>query len=295
MATLQDYYSILGVSKSASAEEIKHAYRKLALQYHPDRNKTKEAEEKFKEINKAYEVLGDPQKKQTYDQLGHAAFEQGAGQGPFAGGNPFAGGGPFRYTYTTNGADAGFDFGGFSDPFDIFEQFFGGASPFGRQARRSVYSLTISLEDAVKGAEKEVTIEGKKQKIKIPAGVDTGSRIRFDTYDVIVEIIPDKRFHREGSDIITDEEITFPQAVLGTQIDVKTVDDNVKIRIAPGTQSGTLIRLTGKGMPRLRSSSRGDHYVRVKIVVPKHVNKRQKELLEEFDNTSSQQRSNKWF
>ncbi len=292
----QDYYSILGVSKSASAEELKRAYRKLALQYHPDRNKTKEAEEKFKEINKAYEVLGDPQKRQTYDQFGAAAFEgpgAGAGgQGPFSG-NPFAGGGqygPFSYTYTSGGNNGqDFDFGGFSDPFDIFEQFFGGGF---RQARRPVYSLTISFADAVKGVEREVTIENKKQKIKIPAGVDTGSRIRFETYDVVLDVIPDKHFQREGADIITEEEITFPQAVLGMQLEVRTVDDSVKIKIPSGTQPGTLIRLSGKGMPRLRSSGRGDHYVKIKIVVPKNVNKRQKELLEEFDKSTD---NKKWF
>jgi len=138
----------LGITKSANADEIKKAYRKLALQYHPDRNKNKDAETKFKEVNKAYEVLSDPQKKQTYDQFGHTAFEQGAGQGPFGGaGGPFGGaqGGPFSYTYSTGGdGGAGFDFGGFNDPFEIFEQFFGGASPFGRQ-RRQAYSLTIDF------------------------------------------------------------------------------------------------------------------------------------------------------
>src|ERR1035437_3105485 len=153
MADNKDYYQILGVSKSASADEIKKAYRKLALQFHPDKNKTKEADAKFKEVTKAYEVLSDSQKKQTYDQFGTAAFEQG---GPGAGG-PFGGGfgqqggqyGPFTYTYTADSGNA--DFGGFSDPFDIFEQFFGGASPFGRRQHREVYSLKIDFMEAVKG------------------------------------------------------------------------------------------------------------------------------------------------
>src|SRR5581483_8032412 len=128
MNSKQDYYHVLGITKNASAEEIKKAYRKLALQYHPDKNSSKEAAEKFKEVTNAYEVLSDPQKRQTYDQFGSAAFEQGgASSGPFGQGG--AGGyGPFTYTYSSNGA--GFDFGGFADPFDIFEQFFGG-SPFG--------------------------------------------------------------------------------------------------------------------------------------------------------------------
>ena len=135
----EDYYQRLGVSKGATQDEIKKSYRKLALQYHPDRNKTKEGESKFKEITQAYEVLSDPQKRQTYDQFGASAFEQGgAGSGgPFGGqGGPFGGFGNGQYTYSTNGQ--GFDFGGFSDPFDIFEQFFGGASPFGQRTRRAV-------------------------------------------------------------------------------------------------------------------------------------------------------------
>src|SRR3989344_2663920 len=152
MADTKDYYQTLGVTKSASTDEIKKAYRKLALQYHPDRNKGKDSETKFKEVTKAYEVLSDSQKKQTYDQFGHAAFEQGAGQGPFGGaGGPFGGfgqqqGGPFSYTYSTGGdGGAGFDFGGFSDPFEIFEQFFGGWSPFGARSRRQAYSLTLDF------------------------------------------------------------------------------------------------------------------------------------------------------
>jgi DnaJ-class molecular chaperone len=289
----QDYYQSLGVSKSASADEIKKSYRKLALQYHPDRNKTKEGEEKFKEVTKAYEVLSDPQKRQTYDQVGHQAFEQGGGS-PFGGaqGGPFGGNqGGFRYTYSTGGQD--FDFGGFSDPFDIFEQFFGGASPFGRAQRRPVYSITIPFMDAVKGVEKEVTIEGKKQKIKIPKGVDTGSRIRFDTYDIVVSVMAHDKFHREGENIVTEENLMFSQAALGTQLTVQTVQGNVTVRIPPGTQPETLIRLSGKGMPHIRGNGHGDHYLRIKIHVPKNLTKRQKELLEEFDSDTKNKKG--WF
>ncbi len=292
----KDYYETLGVTKTATADEIKRSYRKLALQYHPDRNKTKEAETKFKEITQAYEVLSDPQKRQTYDQFGAAAFEQGAGQGPFGGaGGPFGGRtgqyGPFTYTYSTGGDGAGFDFGGFSDPFDIFEQFFGG-SPFGGRQRRPVYSLSISFLDAVKGTEKEVTVEGKKQKIKIPAGVDSGSRIRFDSYDVVVDVQTDQRFHREGADIVTEESVSFVQASLGTELPVETVDGKVTIRVPEGTQPGTLIRLRGKGVPFLRRQGRGDHYVRIKISIPQKLNKRQKELLQEFEHES---KNKGWF
>ncbi len=284
MVETKDFYQTLGISKTATEDEIKKAYRKLALQYHPDRNKTKEAEIKFKEVTKAYEVLSDPQKRQTYDQFGHAAFEQGADQG---GGGPFGGGfnqgqGPFSYTYSTGGdGGAGFDFGGFNDPFEIFEQFFGGASPFGRQ-RRQAYSLTLDFLEAVHGTTKKVNIDGKSQTIKIPAGVDDSSRIRFGNYDVIIEVTPDRKFKREGSDIISETEISFPQAVMGDKIDVETIDGVVKLNVPAGTQPDTVIRLRSRGVPHLRGSGRGDHYVRIKITVPKHLTGKQRELLEEF-------------
>ncbi len=293
MADNKDYYSVLGVAKSATADEIKKAYRKLALQYHPDKNKTKEGEEKFKEVTKAYEVLSDVSKRQTYDQFGAAAFEQGgpAGQGPFGGfgGQPFGGTqggqGPFTYTYTTGGAPGGFDFGGFSDPFEIFEQFFGGASPFGQRQRREVYSLTIGFMEAVKGTHKKVNLGGEVQTIKIPAGVDDGSRIRFGDYDVILNVTLDKRFRREGFDVISEQEISFPEASLGTQIEVETVEGKVKLKIPQGTQPDTVIRLRGKGISHIRGSGKGDHYVRIKIVIPKNLSSRQKELLKEFDSS----------
>ncbi len=287
-----DYYQILGVSKTATAQEIKTAYRKLALQYHPDRNKTKEAEEKFKEVTKAYEVLGDAQKRQTYDQFGAAAFEQGGmGGNPFGAGGPFGGfggqGGPFTYTYTTGGDGGGFDFGGFSDPFEIFEQFFGGASPFGGRNRRAVYSISIDFMEAVKGTQKKVTIDGKAQTIKIPAGVDNGSRIRFEAYDILIEVTPDKKFMREGYDIVTNEEILFTKAIVGTELEVETVDGKVTVRIPAGTQPDTMMRLKGKGVPHVRGSGNGDHYIRIKVIIPKNITKKQKELLEEFEGEKS--------
>lgn len=298
---MTDFYSVLGVSKSASDAEIKRAYRKLALEWHPDRNKTAGAEEKFKEINKAYEVLGDPKKKEMYDQYGEAAFSQGAGgfggQGPF-GGQQTGRYGPFTYTYTTygNGGSPFEGFEGFSDPFEIFEQFFGGgASPFGRQSRRPhpVYRIGIDFMDAVKGATKTVEINGKEEKIKIPAGVDDGSRIRFENYDILVIVSPDKRFKREGYDLITDAEITFAQASLGDVIDVPTIDGNLKLKIQPGTQPNTLIRLRGKGVLHVRGLGRGDQYVRVKVTVPTKLTNRQKELLKEFDEVGKTKKG--WF
>jgi DnaJ-class molecular chaperone len=300
MADQKDYYQILGVSKTATRDEIKKAYRKLALEYHPDRNKTKEGELKFKEVTKAYEVLSNEEKRKTYDQFGHAAFEQGAGQGPFGGaGGPFGGQGgqygPFTYSYSSNGQGADFDFGGFSDPFEIFEQFFGGG--FGQQrARKPIYSVTITFKEAVHGVEKNVTVNGKSQKIKIPAGVDSGSRIRFQEYDVAIQVTPDQHFAREGYDIITEQEISYAQAALGAEISVETIDDKVKIKIPAGTQPGILVRLSGRGVPRLQGGGRGDHYVRIKIVVPKKLSNRQKELLEELQKEESQpQKGKSWF
>ena len=297
MADAKDYYQTLGITKNATEAEIKKAYRKLALQYHPDRNKGKDTEGKFKEVTKAYEVLSDPQKKQTYDQFGHAAFEQGAGQGPFGGaGGPFGGAqsGPFSYTYSTGGdGGAGFDFGGFNDPFEIFEQFFGGASPFGRQ-RRQAYSLTIDFLEAVNGTTKKVNIGEKSQTIKIPAGVYEGSRIRFGDYDVVVSVTADKRFQREGYDIVGVKEISFALAALGGEVNIETVAGNLKLRIPSGTQPGTAIRLRGKGVPHLHGSGRGDHYVRIKVIVPRHLTGKQKELLREFMGEDSNKKSS-WF
>ncbi|MBI5122716.1 DnaJ domain-containing protein [Candidatus Roizmanbacteria bacterium] len=285
MAVQKDYYEVLGVSKTASADEIKRAYRKLALQYHPDRNKTKEGETKFKEVTTAFEVLSSEDKRKQYDQFGAAAFEQGggAGQGPFGG---FGGQqGPFSYSYSTGGAG---DFG--VDPFEIFEQFFGGAA----RQRRSAYSLTINFDEAVHGTEKTVNIEGKSQKIKVPAGVDRGSRIRFDSYDVVIDVTPDKKFQREGDNIVSEKELSYAQAAMGGEIEVETVDGVLKIRVPSGTQPNTLIRLSGKGVKHVRGSGKGDHYVRIKIIIPKKLSNRQKELLEEFEKEA--QKSGKgWF
>jgi DnaJ-class molecular chaperone len=294
MAAKRDFYEVLGVSKTSTPEEMKKAYRKLALEWHPDRNKSPEAHEKFKEINEAYEVLSNEKKRATYDQFGHSAFQPGMGGGA-AGQDPFGGGGfrqgPFSYTYSTGGQGNPFDGFDFSDPFDIFEQFFGGG--FGRgggRAQREVYQITIDFMDAVKGASREIHLprgnagEGSTKKtIKIPAGVDTGSRIRFDEFDILLEVRPDKKFRREGDDLVIDEEVTFSQAALGTVLEVKTIDDPVKIRVQPGTQPNTLIRLRGKGVPHVRGGGRGDQYVRIQLKVPTHLSKKQKELLEELE------------
>jgi DnaJ-class molecular chaperone len=296
MAAKSDYYDILGVTKSASAEDLKKAYRKQALEWHPDRHKDdKEAAEKrFKEINEAYQVLSDSQKRSAYDQYGHAAFSPGGGFGGASGGNPFAGGnpfggsgrqGPFTYTYTSRGGGSPFEGMDFGDPFDIFEQFFGGGSSFsGRSQRRSTphYSLSIDFMESIEGVEKTVEINGKRKKIKIPAGIDEGQSIRFDDFVLSVNIHPHTIFERDGSDIYVKVNIPFSKAGLGGEIDVPTVSGNVKIRIRSGTQSGTMVRLKGKGAPILRGRGNGDQYVKVVVEIPEKLNRNQKSLVEEM-------------
>ncbi len=291
MSDKKDFYEVLGVSKAASPDDLKKAYRKLAFQYHPDKNKTKEAEEKFKEINQAYEVLSDPQKRNVYDQVGRAGFDAGAGNpgggGPFGG---FQGGnyGPFTYSYSSSGGAQDFDFGGFSDPFEIFEQFFGG----GFAKRKPRYSITIEFLEAVHGVTKKVSIDGKAQNIKIPAGVNDGNRIQLPDYDVVISVRGSSKFHREGNDILTEQEITLVQAVLGDTINVETVHGDVKLKIPSGTQPESLIRIKGKGVPKVRGGGIGDHFVRVKVKIPNKINSKQKNLLEEFDEES---RKKHWF
>lgn len=273
MATKRDYYDVLGVSKNAAAAELKSAYRKMALQWHPDRNKSKDAEEKFKEINEAFQVLGDPKKKVQYDQFGHAAPQQGPSG---------YGGGPFQYTYSGNMND----FGGFGDPFDIFEQFFGGGMGGRRGPTKPHYSLHIPFMKAVTGGEEEVEIEGRRHKIRIPAGTDTGTHLRFEHFDVTFEVTPDPYFKREGANIFVDHPIPFTLAILGGETDVRTLDGKLTLKIRPGTQPGTMVRLTGRGMKNIRSlreGDRGDLYIKIAITMPSKLSRKQKQILEEFE------------
>lgn len=290
MASKSDYYDILGVEKGASEDEIKKAYRKQAVEWHPDKHKdNKEAAEKrFKEVNEAYQILSDPEKRRAYDQFGHAAFSPGGGApgggfGGFgqAGQSPF--GGTWRvYTSSDGGSPfAGFDFG---DPFDIFEQFFGGSGPL-RQARGMPrYSITIDFMEAYSGIEKEVEIEGKKRKIKIPPGVDEGNSIRFDDFILTFNIRPHEIFERDGPDVYIKMAIPYSLAVLGGDLKVPTLDGDTKIKIRKGTQSGAMIRLKEKGMPHLREHGRGDQYIRINVAVPEKLSKEQKMLVEEMKN-----------
>lgn len=290
----KDYYEILGVSKSASDDEIKKAYRKLAIKYHPDKNPgDKEAEEKFKEVSEAHEVLSDKQKRTRYDQFGHAGVGGAAG-----GGNPFQGG-------SFNGQEFNFNFGGAGGFDDILNSIFG----FGgqrRPMRGADYRTTVVLnfEEAVFGTTKVVPADGKDLKVKIPAGIDDGMSIRLngkggtapkggqrgDLY-VFVRVKPHKHLTREGNIILSERRISMVDAALGTEVDVETVDGNVRMKVPAGTQSGTPFKLSGHGVPLMRSDGdRGPHIVTIIVETPKNLTKRQKEILEEFRDPKGKKR-----
>lgn len=283
MATTRDFYDILGLTKSASAAEIKSAYRKLALKWHPDRNKETDAHEKFKEINEAYEVLSSPEKKSKYDQFGHAAFGGGTGFNP----NPGASGNPFSSYYSTGGnvnfEDLFGGQGGFSDPFDIFSAFFGGGSQGGRRQAKPHYSLKIDFMEAVNGVEKTIVHQGKQYTVKVPAGIDEGNRIRYDAFDVSFEIKNNSTFKREGNDVIVNHEIPLTLAILGGETIVPTLSGDLKVRVGSGTQPETVIRLSGKGIKHLQSTRHGDLYIRYVIKIPTRLSGHQKDLLHEFE------------
>jgi molecular chaperone DnaJ len=349
----RDYYEVLGVDRSAESEEIKKSYRKLAVKLHPDKNPgDKTAEEKFKEIGEAYEVLSDPQKRATYDRYGHAAFDR-------------------------RSAGFGRPAGGFHDPFEIFREVFGAGNIFddlfggGRsdptQPQRGAdlrYDMEITFEEAAQGCEKEITVakperceecggsgaasgsrakvcptcggrgqivasrgifsiaqtcpqcqgagriiekpcracqgagrveRTSKIKLRIPAGVDTRSRLRSagngeagsrggppgDLY-VVLHVKPHEFFERDGDDLLCEVPVTFVQAALGADIDVPTLNGNASLRIPPGTQPGALFRLKGKGIQNVQGYGHGDLHVRVNIEVPTHLNAAQKAKLQEF-------------
>lgn len=362
----RDYYEVLGVGKNASADEVKKAFRKAAIEHHPDKGGD---EAKFKEINEAYEVLKDPSKRQRYDQFGHA----GVGSSAASDGNPFAGGNPFG----GQGQNVHFDFGDLGLG-DIFENFFGGG--FGGQRRSSRQSrgkdvqtnIELSFEQAVFGTDidiqlnieddcehcKGTTVEpghelktcetckgsgqvvnvtrtvfgniqqasicgkcggrgkipekvcsvchgkgtkAKKQeiKLKVPAGIDDGSTIRLrergeaiangpkgDLY-VNIRVKPHKKFTREGDLILSEEHTNMVDAALGTEIEVETVDGPVRMKIPPGTNSGTDFKLADHGVPHMRAKTRGSHIVTIIVDTPSKLNKKQKEILEEFDKHAS--------
>ena len=355
----RDYYEVLGVSKNASADEIKKAFRKLAVKYHPDKDGGDE--EKFKEVNEAYEVLKDQQKRQRYDQFGHAGVGGSGGGG--AGGNPFENFGGF------GGQNIHFDFGD-GGLGDIFSQFFGGGQQQSRGPRRGrdvETTITLTFERAVFGVEEKIVLdmddechhchgttvepgysmktcptcqgsgqrtqvvntifgqiqqattcpeckgtgkvpekvctvchgkgtERRKQEltVKIPAGIDDGATIRLrdrgeaiggggrgDLY-VHVRVKAHKHFTREGDIILSEQHVGMIDAALGTEIEVETVDGAVRMKVPAGTQSGTDFKLSGHGVPHLRSESRGPHIVTILVDTPTKLTKQQKELLQQF-------------
>lgn len=299
MANKRDYYDILGVSKNASEAELKSAYRKLARSHHPDIDKSPGAAAKFKEISEAYQVLSDSGKRKTYDQFGADAFAPGQGFPGASQGNPFAGG--FKsYSYSTSGGNP---FQGFEDPFDLFEQIFGGGNPFagfgGQAYRRSpTYQLEVSFEEAIHGTSKEVQIpgengRGRKINLKIPAGVDNGTRMRFEGLDIVFRVGRNKEFLREGTDIFSEINLSIPQIVLGDIVEVNTVWGKVNLKVPVGTEPGSLIRIKDKGAPNLQKSGKGDHYVRVKLEVPKKLAVEEKHLYEQLLNLKSKKKN--WF
>lgn len=354
----RDYYEVLGVSKTASADEIKKAYRKAAVKHHPDKEGGDET--KFKEIGEAYEVLKDQQKRQRYDQFGHAGVG-GNGGGGYGGGNPFEGFG---------GQNINFDFGD-GGLGDIFGQFFGGGQQRERGPRRGrdvETTLQLTFEQAVFGVEEDIQLdmddecahckgttvepgysmktcptckgagqqtrvmntifgqiqqavtcdtchgsgkvpekvctvckgkgtERRKQtmKLKVPAGIDDGATIRLkdhgeaigggargDLY-VHIRVKAHKKFTREGDIILSEEHVSMIDASLGTEINVSTVDGDVRMKIPAGTQSGTDFKLSHHGVPHLRSGTRGAHIVSIIVDTPTKLSKKQRELLEQFD------------
>ena len=349
MPAKRDYYEVLGINRNTSEEKIKAAFRKLAFKYHPDHNHDDGAEEKFKEINEAYEVLSDPEKRVTYDRFGHSGSQGFFGQG-------------FE----------GFNFGGFGD---IFDAFFGGATTATRQAPQRGADLhhttTITFEEAAFGVDKEITIlrtehcslcrgsgcqpgsqpsrcpdcngsgqvrriqqsifgrftnittcpqchgegriitepcpqcrgTGKEKRrrsilVKIPAGVDDGSRIRLSSEGDVgarggssgnlylsLSVKQHELFTRDGDDILYELPINFAQATLGDEIEVPTLEGNTKLKLPAGSQTGQVFRLKGKGIPHLHGRGRGDQFVKLVVVTPDSLTKRQRQLFEELAKT----------
>ena len=292
----KDYYKILGVERKASADDIRKAYRKLALKYHPDRNPgDKAAEERFKDLNEAYQVLSDSDKRARYDQLG-SAYSNWQGRG--APGNFDWGQWTGRGT-TVNMNDLNEMFGGAGgiDSFsDFFRSIFGGmggasASTSGRARQAPNYQqpLTISLDEAYHGTARQLQSESRRLEVKIPAGVKTGSKVRVanaapqgnDLY-LIIEVADDPRFERDGDNLHTTATVDVFTAILGGEAEVETMVGKVKLNIPAGTQPEQVFRLAGRGMPHVKSrNQKGDLYVRLKVQVPKYLSAKQRELIEE--------------
>jgi curved DNA-binding protein len=293
----KDYYKILGVERNAGEDDIRKAYRKLALQYHPDRNPDdKQAEERFKEINEAYQVLSDSEKRAHYDRLGseYSNWQRRGAQGDFNW-DQYGGGFPGGVRVEYGDLDDLFGgAGGFSDFFrTIFGQQAQGGMPGGTRMRQQPQAyqqeLEITLEEAFQGATRLLQADGKQKQVRIPAGVRTGSKVRvagaapngLDLY-LIVEVKDDPRFERRGNDLHTAASVDVFTAILGGEAEVETLSGRVKLTIPSGTQPEQVFRLAGRGMPSVKNANeKGDLYVRLKVQVPKYLSPKQRELLEE--------------
>jgi len=292
----KDYYKILGLSRDASADEIKGVFRKLAMQYHPDRNPgDKQAEERFKEINEAYQVLSDPQKRARYDQLGesYSQWQQQGTPGNFNWG---------QWTSQPGAQEVNIDDlfgdGAFSDFFrSIFGGMGAGQTLRGRSSRSvPTYQqpVSISLKEAYSGTTRTLQTDSRRVEVKIPAGARTGTKIRVrgagpsgadgrpsDLY-LIMDIAADPAFERDGNDLHTQVTIDVFKAILGGEVEIRTLAGKVLLTIPPGTQPEQVFRVAGRGMPVLKSPGmKGDLYVLVKVQIPKGLSARQKSLLEQ--------------
>ncbi len=303
----KDYYNVLGVSRQASADELKKAFRKLAMKFHPDKNPgDKQAEERFKEVSEAYDVLSDPKKKQLYDQFGHAGFQGGPGQRPggFEGFSGFGGFDPRQ-----GGSEA------FQDMFsDFFGEFFSGDPSSRRGFRQETrgadlrYTLTITLEEAATGTEKRISFvrqkgakeETAKISITVPAGVKSGQRLKLrgegdtppgtakpgDLY-VIINFQEHPLFKRKDNDVLMEMPVSFVDALLGTQIEVPTLTGKAMLTIPSSTHPGQIFRLKGKGFPDIGGYASGDMLIRIIVDVPNTVTDDERQALEKLRKTSS--------
>jgi len=312
----KDYYGILGINKNASKDEIKKAYRKLAMKFHPDRNPgNKQAEERFKEINEAHEVLSDPDKRAHYDRLSdsYTSWQQ-------AGGQP----GSFRWEDLFGGATSGrttrVDFGDFGDLFgdsggfsDFFRTFFGGGAShrsarttnrtrttadYSRQPQAYQQNVTISLYEAFHGTSRTLNIAGTLREIKIPPGVKTGTKVRAsgagpkdssgrssDIY-LVIQVSKDPRFEIKGNDLHAVKKIDLYIALLGGDVKVETLSGNIMLKIPPGTQPGQRFRIAGRGMKILNKiNGYGNMMIRIEVEIPKHLTDQQKDLIHKLKNS----------
>lgn len=302
----RDYYEILGVSKSASADDIKKAYRKLAKQHHPDANQDDpKAQAKFAEITEAYDVLSDSEKRAKYDQFGHHWNKVQGGGGAGGGFNPFGGGGGA-------GGAGGFDIedllGGMFGGGGGRSGFGGGGSPFGGGGRRAQPTKGSNIETEIQvpfhvginGGEYELTVNNDRLTIKIPAGIDSGGKIRLAGQGnpgsagpgdliVTVNISAHPWFRREGSHILVDVPVTPVEAVLGGKVDVPTLADGIVVMtIPPGTNSGARLRLRGKGSIDRKTKQPGDQLVVIKVVAPKELSDDQRDLYQQLQELETQ-------